>query len=123
MRVFVNWDTDGYSVEELGLTSIVDIPTLNEDEIADYLSDNFGYCVESFEIIKLNRYIYNDENAWLITDYGNEMIILVGDYSLEYAIDIKNRVDNEEDVGDILVWIDREELSEQESLPTSLPGS
>mgnify|MGYP006967448386 FL=1 len=70
-----------------------------------------------FEIIKLNRYIYNDENAWLITDYGNEMIILVGDYSLEYAIDIKNRVDNEEDVGDILVWIDwidREELSEQE---------
>lgn len=114
MKVRVNWDTDGFSVNELGLPEVVDMPTLDMYDIADYLSDEYGYCVESFEIIKLNRYIYNDENAWLITDYGNEMIILVGDYSLEYAIDIKNRVDNEEDVGDILVWIDIEELSEQE---------
>ena len=37
MRVFVDWDTDGYSVEELGLTSVVDMPTMNVDDIADYL--------------------------------------------------------------------------------------
>lgn len=111
MKVRVNWDTDGFSVNELGLPEVVDMPTMDMNDISDYLSDEYGYCVESFEIIKLKRYIYNEENAWLITDYGNEMIILVGDYTLEYAIDIKNRVDNEEDVGDILVWVDREELS------------
>jgi hypothetical protein len=116
MKVKVNWDTDGFSVEELGLQEVVDMPTLDINDIADYLSDEYGYCVKSFEIIKLNRYIYNEENAWLITDYGNEMIVLVGDYTLEYAIDIKNRVDNEEDVEDVLVWIDREELS----LPCSI---
>jgi hypothetical protein len=114
MKVRVKWDTDGFSVNELGLPEVVDMPTLDMYDIADYLSDEYGYCVESFEIIKLNRYIYNEEIAWLITDCGNEMIILVGDYTLEYAIDIKNRVDNEEDVEDILVWVDREELSEQE---------
>jgi hypothetical protein len=47
MKVFVDWDTDGYSVEELGLSTIVDMPTLNEEDIADYLSDEYGYCVNS----------------------------------------------------------------------------
>lgn len=110
MKVRVNWDTDGFSVEELGLPEVVDIPTLDMYDIADYLTDEYGYCVESFEIIKLNRYIYNEENAWLITNYGSKILILVGDYTLEYAIDIKNRVDNEEDVEDVLVWIGIEEL-------------
>ena len=63
MKVRVNWDTDGFSVEELGLPEVVDIPTLDMYDIADYLSDEYGYCVESFEIIKLNRYIYNEEKC------------------------------------------------------------
>lgn len=54
MKVFVYWDTDGYSVEELGLTSVVDIPTMNEEDVADYLSDEYGYCVNSFKIIDLD---------------------------------------------------------------------
>ena len=54
MKVFVDWDTDGYSVEELGLSTIVDIPTLDVDDIADYLSDKYGYCVFSFKIIELD---------------------------------------------------------------------
>jgi hypothetical protein len=51
MKVRVNWDTDSFSVEELGLQEVVDMPTLDINEIADYLSDEYGYCVESFEII------------------------------------------------------------------------
>ena len=51
MKVFVDWDTDEYSVEELGLSTIVDIPTMNEEDVADYLSDEYGYCVNSFKII------------------------------------------------------------------------
>ena len=51
MKVRVNWDTDGFSIWELGLQEVVDIPTLDINDIADYLSDEYGYCVESFEII------------------------------------------------------------------------
>lgn len=44
------WETDGYSVEELELPTEVDIPwDVEEDEIADYLSDKYGFLVESFE--------------------------------------------------------------------------
>ena len=69
MRVFVNWDTDGHSVEELGLDTVVDMPTLNTDEIADYLSDNYGYCVESFKIIDLGSGSWHGYDAWVLSDY------------------------------------------------------
>lgn len=36
MKVRVTWDTNGMSNEELGLPE-VDMPIMNEDEIADYL--------------------------------------------------------------------------------------
>ena len=50
MKVRVNWDTDGRSVKELGLSEVVDMPTMNEENIADYLSDEYGYCVFGFNI-------------------------------------------------------------------------
>lgn len=55
MKVKVEWETDGYSVEELGLPMIVDMPSINEESIADYLSDHYGYLVESFAIISLDE--------------------------------------------------------------------
>ena len=66
MQVKVNWDTDGYSLEELGLQEIVTIPTINIDEVADYLSDEYGYCVESFTIVDLDSGYYHDEVAGAI---------------------------------------------------------
>ena len=49
MLVVVEWDTDGVPSEELGLPSVVKIPGyIPEDEVADYLSDKYGYCVESY---------------------------------------------------------------------------
>jgi hypothetical protein len=115
MRVFVNWDTDGYSVEELGLTSVVDIPTLNVDDIADYLSDNYGYCVESFKIIDLDSGTWDGYNAWVLSDEGSNLVLLVG-HTLEEAIEVKERYDNDMPSlydGDV-VWCDAEEWSQQQ---------
>lgn len=116
MRVFVNWDTDGYSVEELGLTSVVDIPTLNVDDIADYLSDNYGYCVESFKIIDLDSGSWYDQDAWVLSDEGGQLILLIGDHTLEEAIEVKERYDADMPSlydGDV-VWCDAGEWVQQQ---------
>jgi hypothetical protein len=115
MRVFVNWDTDGYSVEELGLTSVVDIPTLNVDDIADYLSDNYGYCVESFKIIDLDSGSWYGQDAWVLSDEGGELVLLVG-HSLEESIEVKERYDADMPSlydGDV-VWCDATEWVQQQ---------
>lgn len=41
------WDLDG---EEVELPTEVSIPSMEEDEIADYLSDCYGFCIFSFNI-------------------------------------------------------------------------
>ena len=49
IKVYVNWETDGYSLEELGLPSEVDVPKdIEEEDIADWLSDEYGFLVNSF---------------------------------------------------------------------------
>lgn len=47
--VDIKWDTDGEDIE--GLPERVSIPLfIDDDEIADYLSDTYGYCVFGFNI-------------------------------------------------------------------------
>ena len=47
--VGIIWDTDGYSAEELGLPLIVNVPDpIDVGDISDWLSDEYGYCVDSF---------------------------------------------------------------------------
>ena len=49
--VDIKWDTDGEDAKDLGLPSRVEIPFfVYDDEIADYLSDEYGYCVFGFNI-------------------------------------------------------------------------
>ena len=48
MKVKVDWETDNQNV---GLPEIVETPDIPEGEIADYLSDHFGWLVKSFIII------------------------------------------------------------------------
>ena len=49
--VDIVWDTDGEDEEDLGLPSRVEIPFfVDDDEIADFLSDEYGYCVFGFNI-------------------------------------------------------------------------
>jgi hypothetical protein len=116
MKVKVNWDTDGRSVKELGLPEVVDMPTLNEENIADYLSDEYGYCVESFKIEDLDSGSWHGEDAWVLSEDGSEMSILVGGHTLEEAIEAKEQLDNdwESEYDDYIVWTDSEEWLEQQ---------
>ena len=116
MKVFVNWDTDGYSAEELGLDTVVDIPTMNEENIADYLSDEYGYCVESFKIIDLDSGSWYGQDAWVLSDDGSELVLLIGGHPLEVAIEVKERYDADMPSlydGDV-VWCEAEEWSQQQ---------
>lgn len=45
----IKWDTDGVSIDDL--PKEVNIPgNILVDDIADYLSDAYGWCVESFSV-------------------------------------------------------------------------
>ena len=114
MKVKVTWDANGMSNEELGLPEVVDMPTMNEDEIADYLSDMYDYCIDNIvrtDIIDLDSGCYNDENAWVLSDDGSELVLLIGNHTLEEAIEVKERYDADMPSlydGDV-VWCDAEE--------------
>lgn len=118
MKVRVNWDTEGQSVNELGLPEVVDMPTLNEENIADYLSEEYGYCVESFVIEDLDSGYWHGDDAWVLSDEDGEMVILVGGHTLEEAIEAKEQIDNdrESEYDDYIVWTDAEEWLEQQDL-------
>lgn len=46
----IKWDTDGEFVD--GLPEEADIPDgIDESEVADFLSDEYGFCVESFSFV------------------------------------------------------------------------
>lgn len=50
IKVIVDWETDGYSLEECNLTKEVDVPIdIDEDDITDYLSDEYGFLVNSWD--------------------------------------------------------------------------
>ena len=115
MKVFVNWDTDGCTPDELGLDQVVDIPTMFVENIADYLSDEYGYCVESFKIIDLDCGSWHGYDAWVLSDEGSELVLLVG-HTLKEAIDVKERYDADMPSlydGDV-VWCDAEEWVQQQ---------
>ena len=108
MQVKVNWYTDGCSLEELGLQEVVTIPTINIDDVADYLSDEYGYCVESFTIVDLDSGYYQGEKAWLLSDDGNDVVVLIGGHTLEEALEAKEYYDSYDDgseYGDCIVWM------------------
>ena len=120
MNVKVNWDTDGYSLEELGLQEVVTIPTINIDEVADYLSDEYGYCVESFTIVDLDSGYYHGEVAWLLSDDGTDVLVLIGGHTLEEALEAKEYIDSDDEGSkyadyivcmDELKWMEEQDLS------------
>ena len=96
MKVKVNWDTDGYSAQELGLPEVVDMPAVSVFEIADYLSDEYGYCVTNWEFVELESGYWDEANAWVLTEEDDEVYILVGSWSEEEALEAKEILDNEE---------------------------
>lgn len=119
MQVKVNWDTDGNSLEDLGLQEVVTIPTINIDEVADYLSDEYGYCVESFTIVDLDSGYYHGEDAWVLLDNGSDVMVLTGGHTLEEALEAKEYFDADDEgseYADYIVWMDELEWLEQQDL-------
>lgn len=117
MKVQVEWATDGCSVEELGLPTIADIPTLNEESIADYLSDVYGYLVESFSIVDLDSGVWDGNDAVILQVDEQQMVILVGGYALNEALQVKGLLDNDLDLGDYddnVVWTNTNEWAEEQ---------
>ena len=49
-RVCVGWETNGTPIEELSLPTKVDVP----NDIADWLSDKYGFLVNGFCICTKN---------------------------------------------------------------------
>lgn len=45
----INWDTDGEKVDYLP-NSVMILHAVDDDDIADYLSDRFGFCIFDFKI-------------------------------------------------------------------------
>lgn len=74
----IEWDTEdsGETVdaEELGLPKEVEIPAhIEEDDIADYLSDKYEYCVLNFDIDKENKKVEAKVDG-AVTDIPNELL-------------------------------------------------
>ena len=47
--VGVEWDTDGMDEEELDLPSEVEVPSeLDDEDVTDWLSDHYGFCVKGW---------------------------------------------------------------------------
>jgi len=45
-KIEVYWDTDG---EDVDLPEVVEVPEdIDDEDIADYISDEYGWCVESW---------------------------------------------------------------------------
>lgn len=116
MRVQVNWVTDNCSVGELGLPTIVDMPTLSMEFIVDYLTDKYDYLVESFTIIELDSGYWHGNDAWVLFDDGTSLTILVGGHTLEEALEAKERCDADMPslYDNYVVWVDAEEWLEQQ---------
>ena len=58
------WETDGVSVKELNLPIEVNVPeNIDTENIANFLSDEYGYLVKSFEIESDSRKEYCLEMA------------------------------------------------------------
>lgn len=119
MEVKVKWDTDGYSLEELGLQEVVNMPTMNIYNVAEYLSDEYGYCVESFTIEDLDSGYFNGEEVWVLSDDGSELSILIGGHTFEEALEAKEYIDSDDEgseYAEYIVWIYAEEWLEQQDL-------
>ena len=78
----IKWDTDN---EIIDLPTEVEIPEgYSEDEVADYLSDEYGYCVFNFDIDA-------DKKRYEIYDINDEV--------MERADDLRDAQDYAENNG------------------------
>jgi hypothetical protein len=62
---------------------------------------------------------WHGEDAWVLSDDGSEMLILIGGHTLEEALEAKEYVDADDEgseYAEYIVWTDAEEWLEQQDL-------
>lgn len=91
-----------YKVKELSESSMMNL--------ADFVN-------EALNEAKLESGYWHGSDAWILDEYDNDLVILVGGYSEKEALKIKKLVDAGKDLGDdddYVLFIDREEWEEQQ---------
>ena len=68
----IDWDTDGEVIEYLPASVTLELEDLDglgvsDEDVADELSDRYGFCVNSFYCDKY------DEDGALVDEFGNKI--------------------------------------------------
>ena len=93
----IDWETDGEDSEEMGLPSSVRVPSdLEEDEIADYLSDEYGFLVNGFVVMGAETF---EAEHKIIKEESDKILIQM--------TDDEATIDNAEEIIDFLVELHR----------------
>ena len=88
------WDLEDdvldYNIDDCDIPTEVEIPNdVEDDEIADYLSDEYGFCVESFNLVK----DFEELTAIELWELRKEIILnslYVADYSNSFGFSAKD---------------------------------
>ena len=76
----IDWDTDGEEIKELPVNVTLELEDLDglgvsDEDVADELSDRYGFCVNSFYC---DRY---DEDGALVDEFGDKINEIEGKVS------------------------------------------
>ena len=91
-----------YKVKELSESSMMNL--------VDFVN-------EAINEAKLDSGYWHGDDAWILDEQGDTLVVLVGGYSEKEALKIKKLVDADKDLGeddDYVLFIDREEWEEQQ---------
>ena len=91
-----------YKVKELSESSMINL--------SDFIN-------EALNEAKLDSGYWHGDDAWILDEQGDTLVVLVGGYSEKEALKIKKLIDADKDLGeddDYVLFIDREEWEEQQ---------
>lgn len=91
-----------YKVKELSESSMINL--------SDFIN-------EALNEAKLDSGYWHGDDAWILDEQGDTLVVLVGGYSEKEALRIKKLIDADKDLGeddDYVLFIDREEWEEQQ---------
>ena len=124
----IDWDIDedmsANGECEVDLPNEVLIPqNIADEDISDYLSDRYEFCHNGFNLVSKPTHIeqslesgnWHGYDAWVLFDDGSSMTILVGSYSIEDVLKVKEMADKEQSLDDYnIVYADVGEWKEQQ---------
>ena len=87
----IKWDLEDdvvdYNIDDCDIPTMVDIPNdIKEEDVADYLSDEYGFCVESFRLVKDFEELTKEE-LWELRNEITLNSLYVADYFNSFGYD------------------------------------